>query len=109
MSHGYDSIKSGEKSGLWSFALLAAILWSILLSSSGFWSYREDLWQIEALARTQGRISLEKDILYRSWLARQEPVYAPAPVSNRVDTNFSSFPEQSITTPSGKKADSDGS
>ena len=109
MSHGYDSIKSGEKSGLWSFALLAAILWSILLSSSGFWSYREDLWQIEALARTQGRISLEKDILYLSWLARQEPVYAPAPVSNRVDTNFSSFPEQSITTPSGKKADSDGS
>ena len=103
MLHSYDSIKLGVTSLLWRFALLAALGWSILLFSSGFWSYRDYLRQVEDLARMQGRISLEKDSLYLSWLARQQPVYAPVPVSNRVDTNFSSFPEQSITTPSGKK------
>ncbi|WP_210395247.1 ATP-binding protein [Motiliproteus sediminis] len=50
--------------------------WSIAILASFLWNYSLSLEQAEALARTNARTAVEKDILYRRWVAGLGGVYA---------------------------------
>ena len=56
---------------IWRAAIVISIGWTLLIILTLFYSYQEHLNDLEERAMTVGRTSVEKDVLYRRWIARQ--------------------------------------
>lgn len=55
------------------------------------------------IATAEARMALEKDLLYRHWVASHGGVYVPANSITPPNPNLKHLPERDITTPSGRK------
>ena len=58
-------------SKIWRAAIVISIGWTLVIVLSLLYSYKEHLDDMKERAMTVGRTSVEKDVLYRRWIARQ--------------------------------------
>ncbi len=83
-------------------AVTAFVVWSLVVAGSFLWFHESEAVHKEKTALVQGLALVEKDLLYRKWVAMQGGVYAP--VSEHLAPNpYLHVPERDIETPSGKK------
>ncbi len=82
--------------GFWA----TAVLWTVTILLSLLWSFHSGRHNTLELARTQARVALEKDILYRHWNAMFGGVYVE--VNRNVEPNpYLEDPKRDIITPDG--------
>jgi len=58
-------------SKIWQAAIVIGIGWTLLIVLTQLYSYKEHLNDLEEVGKSIGRTSVEKDLLYRLWIARQ--------------------------------------
>ena len=84
------------------YTILAAAAWTATLGWLAAWHFVQHNKSLVTMARAQAVAAHEKDVMYRSWCARQGGVYIP--VKDQIQPNpYLSGPERDITTPSGQK------
>lgn len=92
----------GMRFWFWLLAGAAFVAWTVAAAASCFWFYRSDVKHEEENALNHALSLVEKDLLYRKWVALHGGVYAP--VSDMLSPNpYLSVPERDLETPSGKR------
>ncbi len=81
---------------------LVALIWTLTLASSLIWSRHSSHSQALAIARTQARVALEKDILYRHWNAMHGGVYVKVDETTQPNP-FLDDTDRDLTTVTGKR------
>ncbi|MBI4763971.1 MAG: DUF3365 domain-containing protein [Deltaproteobacteria bacterium] len=77
-----------------------AILWTGIITASLVWNFYAQKNKIFEIARNSAHITLEKDVIYRRWVAQHGGVYVP--VSKHTPPNpYLKVPERDIFTSSG--------
>lgn len=84
------------------YAVLVALIWSLLVWASARWTLHEHNEHILGLAKIWAETAFEKDIQYRLWSARHGGVYAPVSESTPPNPYLADIPERDIVTPSGR-------
>ncbi len=93
--------KKNKPVPLRSYALGAAVLWSLLILISLIWNIKIEKTGTFDAARIEARTAFEKDIIYRRWNATNGEVYAL--VTEKIQPNpYLDVPERDIITPLGK-------
>ncbi len=98
-------MKDKEKAGnlfnlLKSFSWFLLLLWTGCIIASLLWNLHEQREKILEIAHNSAHLTLEKDVIYRRWAARQGGVYAP--VSEYTPPNpYLHVPDRDVTTSSG--------
>jgi PAS domain S-box-containing protein len=83
------------------FGWALAFAWTAIIAASFVWYYHMEQLQTIEGAHAATRISIEKDIIYRSWGAMHGGVYVPA--TDETPPNlYLKVPERDIQTPSGQ-------
>jgi len=85
------------------YAAGSIILFSILISASFIWNFKQVDNQIIELAKKEARTNFNKDVSLRLWATKHGGVYVPATDSTPPNPYLSHIPERDIVTPSGKK------
>jgi signal transduction histidine kinase len=85
------------------FALLAGLAWTAMMAGFVCWHIYDTSRDIIRIAKAEARMALEKDLLYRRWVASHGGVYVPASSVTPPNPNLKHLPERDITTPSGRK------
>ena len=82
---------------------ILALLWTGGIAASLTWSVqsRQEVTVDEALREV--RAYLNKDVLFRNWVADHGGIYIPSNETTEVDPILSETPDGTITTPGGKK------
>src|SRR4030042_2445534 len=81
-------------------SLFLVLLWTGCIAASLLWNLYEQREKTLKIARNSAQVTLEKDILYRRWAAKQGGVYVPA--SEHSPPNpYLHVPDRDITTSSG--------
>jgi PAS domain S-box-containing protein len=76
------------------------ILWTGIIVASLVWNFHEQNEKIYEIARNNAHITLEKDVIYRKWIAQHGGIYVP--VSKQTPPNpYLQVPERDIFTTSG--------
>lgn len=101
MLHSSPSPESSAKD-ITRYGVVLALLWSLLITYSLYWEYRQHHEEALLIGRMQGKAFFEKDILFRRWGARHGGVYAPVSETTPPNPHLSHLPERDITTPSGR-------
>ena len=84
------------------YAIIAIILWTIVISLSLYANYRLNTKHLMDIGTTIARSSFNKDILYRRWNAAQGGVYAKQSVLTSPNP-YLNVAERDISTPLGKQ------
>lgn len=79
------------------------VLWSIACSIALFSHLRGDYTQTVERVQTRARTMLERDLLYRDWVAGHGGVYVPVTSSSPPNPHLEFLPERDIVTTEGKK------
>ncbi len=84
------------------YALLLAVVWTLLVGGSLLWNIHHERHEILELTRAEARGTYNKDLVYRRWAAGHGGVYVP--VSDKTSPNpyLSNVEERDIMTPSGR-------
>ena len=85
------------------YAILLQVFWAVIVALSFAWSLRGEEVEMIKLATLEARVSLEKDILYRHWAARQGGVYVPVTPQTPPNPYLAHLPERDLVTPSGRQ------
>jgi PAS domain S-box-containing protein len=80
-----------------------AVVWSLIVAYSLFWSYREHGDEALLVGKMQGQAYYEKDVIYRRWASRHGGMYVPVTGTTQPNPFLAHIPERDITTPSGKQ------
>jgi PAS domain S-box-containing protein len=76
------------------------LLWTGCIAASLLWNLYEQREKILKIAHNSAHLTLEKDVIYRRWAARQGGIYVP--VSEHTPPNpYLNVPDRDIATPSG--------
>ncbi len=86
-------IVTALQAGVWTLLILLSLGWNL----SHHWKLLNDI------ALTQGRITFEKDVMYRRWNAGVSPVYVGVSDKTPPNQHLEDWPERDITTPSGRQ------
>lgn len=86
-----------------SYALLAAVSWTILLFGLLAWDVYSAIRFTRELAIKEARANFNKDQAFRSWGASHGGVYVPVDENTPPNPYMKHIPERDITTPSGKE------
>lgn len=84
------------------YAAALAVVWTAVLAASLTFSLIQDKQETTDLARSQARIALEKDILYRRWNAGFGGVYVPV-TSTTLPNPYLGVAERDVTTSAGRR------
>lgn len=82
-------------------AIIQAGVWTLLVLLSLIWNLTHHWHQLTQLALGEGRIAIEKDVIYRRWNASVSPVYVRSSERTPPNPYLADFPERDIETPSG--------
>jgi signal transduction histidine kinase len=85
------------------FALVAALGWTALMAGFACWHAVDTRSATSRIATAEARMALEKDLLYRHWVASHGGVYVPVSSTTPPNPNLKHLPERDITTPSGRR------
>lgn len=85
------------------FFLIFIIIWSLTLTASLIWNLFHFRKMVLEMATHEARISLEKDMVYRDLIIRNQPVYVGVSEETPSNPFLSHIPERDIITPSGEK------
>ncbi|TKB06030.1 PAS domain-containing protein [Desulforhopalus sp. IMCC35007] len=83
--------------------LILGIFWCLAIGTSLWWNLNNHRESIQELAATEARTSLDKDILYRRWVAGHGGIYVPVSEKNPANPYLIHIKERDIETPSGKQ------
>jgi len=76
------------------------LLWTGCIAASLLWNLYEQREKILKIAHNSAHLTLEKDVIYRRWAARQGGIYVP--VSEHTPPNpYLHVPDRDVTTSSG--------
>ncbi|NQV33066.1 MAG: DUF3365 domain-containing protein [Phycisphaeraceae bacterium] len=78
------------------------VLWTALVAAFLAWSLLRLKHDNEKMARIQARHSVEKDLVYRRWVASRGGVYVPLSDQTPPNPYLAHIEERDITTPSGR-------
>ncbi|MBW7903063.1 MAG: EAL domain-containing protein [Rhodocyclaceae bacterium] len=84
-----------------SIALAAA--WTALLGLSLFWAWREEERQMLALAETEAKTQLQKDLAFRVWATKLGGLYVPVTPDTPPNPFMAMVPDRDAKTASGKE------
>ena len=85
------------------YALILAIVWSVLITVSCVWSIQQKKMTTIALATKEAHSLFKKDISIRLWATTHGGVYVPTDERTPPSPYLKHLKERIITTPSGKK------
>ena len=90
--------------GIWinRFAAGAIVFWIIVIAASLAWNWRHVGNSMMTLAETEARLSFEKDLVYRRWVAMQGGVYVRPTDITPPNPFLSHLPDRDITTTDGE-------
>jgi signal transduction histidine kinase len=77
-------------------------IWTVLVAASLLWNLHEVRQTAFELARTEARLSSNKDIAYRLWGAGHGGVYVPATPQTPPNPYLAHIEERDVRTPSGR-------
>jgi PAS domain S-box-containing protein len=97
------SKKASESSSIRRYMIAAAVVWTLYIGATVMFALLQAQWVMTELAVSQARVSFEKDVLYRHWVAGHGGVYVPATAETPPSPYLSQIPERDITTPSGRR------
>jgi two-component system, cell cycle sensor histidine kinase and response regulator CckA len=78
------------------------MLWTALVAAFLSWSLLRLRHENEEMARIQARHSVDKDLVYRRWVASRGGVYVPLSDQTPPNPYLAHIEERDITTPSGR-------
>lgn len=86
------------------YALVFAIVWTIVASLSLFWNLSQENQKVLEIVRIMARSHFDKDVLYRRWNALHGGVYVPVSKKTPSNPHLSSsvVSERDIKTPSDR-------
>lgn len=84
----------------WPFAL--ALVWTIAIAASLYWSYRQTQTLLLEQAHSELRANFFKDLTFRQWATRHGGVYVPVNQETQPDPFMAHFAERDVVTPSGR-------
>lgn len=84
-------------------ALLAAVVWTVVLSLSIVWNFHNVSSQAMEMAYAEARANLNKDITFRRWGTLHGGVYVPITETQKSVPWLSHVPGRDVTTSDGKK------
>jgi len=86
------------------YALVLAIVWTIVASLSLFWTLSQEKQKVLEIVRVMARSHFDKDVLYRRWNALHGGVYVPVSKKTPSNPHLSSsvVSERDIKTPSDR-------
>jgi PAS domain S-box-containing protein len=87
---------------IYKLAAYIAAAWTVLLASSFAWFYYEGQEDIQEFAKTEARLAISKDNLYRLWVAGHGGLYVPVSELSPPNPYLSHIAERDIDTPSGR-------
>lgn len=82
--------------------ILVAITWSIVLGSSLFWNIHNQKDQFNAMAHTEARANLNKDISFRRWATLHGGVYVPITETQKPIPWMDHLPKRDVVTEEGQ-------
>ncbi len=85
------------------YVILLHLLWAAVMAISLGWSLRGVEVEVAKLAAVEGRSNLDKDLMYRRWVARHGGVYAPVTPETPPNPYLAHIPERDLTTPAGRR------
>ncbi len=80
---------------------LAILLWTICITASLAWNFRDKREQIQGLALVEARAIMMKDLEYRRWVSDRGGVYIPFGGETPPNPSLSHIPERDVVTSSG--------
>jgi hypothetical protein len=87
------------------YSLLQAVLWTIIISISLLVALSSQRKGIISVAENMARAYIDKDLLFREWVALHGGIYVP--INDMTPPNLhiplSIVPERELTTPAGNK------
>ena len=84
-------------------AILAALIWTILIAVFVWWSVQAERRQMISLVENEARAHFNKDQAFRFWATSHGGVYVPVSEKTQPNPNLSHIIERDLITPSGKK------
>ncbi len=84
------------------YALIFGAVWTILVVCSFVWTYNQQKATVLEIARSEARIALQKDTLYRKWASKHGGVFVPMTKETPPNPYLPETLERNIITPSGK-------
>jgi len=84
-------------------ALLAAVVWTVVLALSMLWNFNNVRNQAMDMAYAEARANLNKDITFRRWGTLHGGVYVPITATQQPVEWLSHVPGRDVTTEDGKK------
>ncbi|MDX9707540.1 MAG: EAL domain-containing protein, partial [Azospira sp.] len=84
-------------------ALAIAAAWTALLGASIVWSWHAEDEQMLALAETEAKTQLQRDLAFRVWATKLGGIYVPVTPETPPNPFMATAPERDVKTPSGKE------
>ncbi len=84
------------------YILILVMVWTVIISTSLYWSVYQARQKITEVAQVQSSIAYDKDVIYRRWNASHGGIYVPITEDTKPNLYLSGVPERDITSPSGK-------
>jgi len=84
------------------YVLLIGIVWSLACAFALISHFRDDYQQAVNSAQTRAKTMLERDILYRDWVASHGGVYVPVSEASPPNPHLEFLPERDIKTVDGR-------
>ena len=83
------------------FALVLAVLWTLLIGGMTLWSFNQEEQTTINLATAQAHLHYEKDMALLAWVANRGKVYVSVSDDFQPEPRLSHIDERDLTTPSG--------
>ena len=85
------------------YTIAALLLWTVFVSVIAAWGIYQQKSESLEIARNHALAYFEKDVVYHSWSAKHEDVYAPVTEDTPPNPYLSHIKERDIATPSGRQ------
>jgi PAS domain S-box-containing protein len=85
------------------FALIAAIAWTLVLAGSLAWNLVQEKQQVMALAHSDARANLNKDMSFRRWATGHGGVYVPVTDTQKTVPWLAHVSGRDVTTKDGRE------
>lgn len=79
------------------------VVWTIVIIASLLWNMTHLRQMTLETAHLEGKLALEKDVVYRDWIGKHSVVYVAVTEETPPNPYLSHIPERDITTPSGRR------
>ncbi|HEY6895985.1 MAG TPA: EAL domain-containing protein [Rhodocyclaceae bacterium] len=84
-----------------SLSIFAAIAWTLAVGASLLWNVSHEDERVLALANTEAKSNLDRDLSLRRWATSHGGVYVRVDEKNKPNPFLAGIPERDVTTPSG--------